>query len=130
MGDHHRILHVESVQHSSKIGGERVEIVTPPRIARSTVGAAVIRDAAETLLRERIHLVGPHCGAECPARQKYEGLAGSPVTVKQIDSVVGSDEIRFHSAIMRCLAPGVDYLPGNGVERKTALSSKHGSAFN
>ncbi len=80
--------------HSGKIVGKGIEIIAPPRIAGAPMGAPVIGNAAEALLRQWVHLVRPHLRSERPPRQKEQWLAAAPIPIEQTDVVCGLDIAR------------------------------------
>src|SRR5208282_2720118 len=91
MGDQCHFVQVKGFDYSSKVVGEEIEIITAPRIAGAPMSAPVVGNTAEALLRQWVHLVGPHLRRERPPRQEEQWLAAAPIAVEQADAVNGLD---------------------------------------
>src|SRR5262245_29824934 len=61
-------------------------------MARTSVTATIVRDAAQSLFGQRDHLVVPHVGGECPSSDKNDRRPVSPVLVEQSLTVASLDE--------------------------------------
>src|SRR5215470_4502419 len=101
MADKRDLAKVELFDHRREIAGEGVVIVAPPGVARSSVAATVVSDAAQPLVGQVNHLVLPHVGVERPTVDEDDGLAGAPVLIEQARAITGYDEWRPDSVCGR-----------------------------
>ena len=73
------LLEVELLDQLREVVGVRVHVVAGPRLARTSVAAAVMRDAAKATRSEKEHLVFKRIRRERPAVAEDHRLSGAPV---------------------------------------------------
>src|SRR5262249_34011460 len=100
---------------------ERVVVEASSGIARPTVAALVIRDAANALIRKMDHLVLPEIRIDGPAVDEDRRLARAPLAVKEARAIARLDkrlEARssFRVSASRPRGRGVDAF-GHGQPR-------------
>ena len=83
MTDMNRIAQVQFLGECREVVSVRVHVVAGPRLARPSVAAAIVRDAAIAVRRDKEHLVCPRIGAERPSMTEHDRLSAS--TVLKID---------------------------------------------
>src|SRR6476469_8745138 len=64
-----------------------IDIVAVPRLARSPMPAAIVRDTAKSLSGEKVHLIVPGVRGERPAMTEDDRLPCAPVLVIDLGSV-------------------------------------------
>src|ERR1700737_3277395 len=96
MADMDGILEIELLDEFREVVGVRVHVVAGPRLARTSVAAAVMRDAAISARSEKEHLVFERIRGERPAVAEDHRLPGAPVVVVNLRAVSGCD--RAHGA--------------------------------
>src|ERR1043166_10313 len=85
------VLQIEGFNDGGQILGIAVHIVSFRGLARSSVAAAVMRDHAETVLREEEHLTVPGVRAQWPAVREHYDRPLAPVFVINLRSILGFD---------------------------------------
>ena len=63
------------------------------------MAAAIVRDDAEALLREKVHLAVPRVGVEGPAVRKMITARAAPVLVVDLRAVLGGDRVHLLSSL-------------------------------
>ena len=81
MTDERDTSHIEGVQHAGEVVGVRVHLIAVPRLARSTVTAAIVRDHAATVLGEEQRRGFPPVGVQRPTVTQEHRHAHAPVLV-------------------------------------------------
>ena len=82
-----RVLEIKRCRQFREVIGVCIQIVSIPRLTRSTVSAAIMRDAAITALRQKEHLVFEGVGTQRPAVAEDHRLPLAPVFVVNLRSV-------------------------------------------
>ena len=103
--DQRHVAEIERVEHRGEIVRQRVVVVAAARLARASVAAAIVGDAAEAVLDQRGHLVVPHRRREGPGREEDDRTARAPVAVEQVLAVPGHDERAVDPRLARSPAP-------------------------
>lgn len=98
------IVEIETVEHRFEIVGQRVVIVSAPRLRRSTEAAARVSDRPQTALGQGERLTFPHFVTDRPAVDEHDGLAGAPVLIGEFDRLIGGirasfDEVHFLESV-------------------------------
>src|SRR5882757_3009393 len=83
------VLEIELLDEFCEIVGVRVHVVAVPRLARTSVAAAVMSNASKATGGEIEHLVFERIGAERPAVAEDHRLPGAPVLVVDLCAVLG-----------------------------------------
>ena len=91
MSDVDRVSQVERGRQLGEVVGVGVHVVAVPRLARPTVAAPIVRDAAIAVRREEHHLVFERVGVERPAVTEDDRLPLAPVLVIELGSVLCRD---------------------------------------
>src|SRR5262249_30967616 len=94
MADVDRVLQVERFDQCRQVVGVRVHCVAIPGLARPSVAATVMGDAAIAAGSQKQHLVFPRVRAEWPAVAEDDGLSCAPVLVVDPCAVLGNDRAR------------------------------------
>ena len=102
VADVDRVLQIERLDQRREIVGVGVHLVAVPRLARSAVAAAVVRDAAVAVRGEEHHLVFPGVGAERPAVAEDDRLSRAPVLVVDLRAVLDFYERTLHGRRTCC----------------------------
>src|SRR6266545_686275 len=92
VADQRDLAQVELCQQRREVIGQRVELIAAPGIIRAAVAAPVVCDAAQTLLRQRRHLVLPHVAANRPAARKHHRPPGAPIAIVKARAIARFDE--------------------------------------
>src|SRR5262249_51464910 len=95
------VRQVERLDQRSEIVGIRVEVVAVPRLARTTVPAAMVRNAAEAVRRKVVHLILERLRAERPAVAEDHRLPASPVVVVDLRPILRCDRAHPWSPFLR-----------------------------
>src|SRR5262249_12552312 len=114
-------------ENRGEIVGKGVVVVPGARMTRPSMTAAVVRDAAQTLFRERHHLVIPHVGGKRPRRQEHDRRTGSPVLEEQVLTVTGFNEraARRHGCVSRSCRFGLRRVRGQRRSRNANRGLEH-----
>src|SRR5258708_34934789 len=98
MADMDGLLEIELLDEFREVVGVRVHVVACPRLARPSVAAAVMRNAAIAARCEKEHLVFERIRGERPAMAENYRLPCAPVVVVNLRAVFGRDRAHpFHS---------------------------------
>ena len=90
VADERGVLEIERLDHGCKIVGIAVHVVPRRGLAGPAMAATVMRDHAESILREEQHLAVPSVGAQRPAvRERYD-RAFAPVLVVDFGAVLST----------------------------------------
>jgi hypothetical protein len=92
------IPQIEMVDELGEIVGVSVHVVALPRLARATVAASIMRDAAVAVRSEEEHLVLEGVGAKRPAVAEHDRLSLAPIVVIDVRAVLGRD--RAHRCVL------------------------------
>ena len=95
------LLQIEGVDHAGEIVGERVVVVSAAGHAGAAVATAIERDAAEPLLDDVDHGMGPDIGAVARAVHEYHGVALAPVLEEQ-RGAIGPFDVRADARRLAC----------------------------
>src|SRR4029453_6789601 len=82
---------IERFDERREIVGVSVHVVAVPGLARATVAAPVVGDAAISVGSQEEHLIFPGIGRERPAMAEDNGLTLAPVLVIDLRAVFGGD---------------------------------------
>src|ERR1019366_7878554 len=85
MADVDRVVQIERFDELREIVGVSIPLIAFPRLTRTSVPAAIVRDAAEIVVGEKKHLVLKRVGIERPAVAENDGLSVAPIFVIEID---------------------------------------------
>ena len=88
-----RILQVEFFHQRSEIVGVGVHFVAIPRLARSSMAAAVVGNAAIPMGAQKQHLIFPGVRAQRPAMAEDHGLSTAPILVIDLRAVLRRDGV-------------------------------------
>ena len=91
MADVNGVLQIEMRRDRREIVGIVIHVVAVGHLAGAAVAAAVMRDDAIAVIEEEQHLRIPIVGRQRPAVAEHDGLAPTPVLVKDLDAVLGCD---------------------------------------
>src|SRR5690242_1001862 len=91
MPDMDGVGQIELAHQFSKIIGVGVHVVALPGLTRTAVAAAVMGDAAITVLGKEEHLVFPGVGRQRPAVTEHDRLTGAPVLKIDLRAVFGGN---------------------------------------
>src|SRR5882757_4774096 len=83
------VLEIQFLDEFCEIVGVRVHVVAVPRLARTSVAAAVMSDASIPTGGEIEHLVFERIGGKRPAVAEDHRLPGAPVLVVDVCAVFG-----------------------------------------
>ena len=89
MADMDGVLEIELLHELREVVGVGVHVVAGPRLARTPVAAAVMRDAAISARSQKEHLVFKRIRGERPAMAEDHRLPGAPVLVVDLRAVLG-----------------------------------------
>ncbi len=92
-------LQVQRLDEDRQVVGVGVHVVAGPGLARPTVAAPVVGDAAITVLGEEQHLVLEGVRAQRPAVAEHHGLPLAPVLVIELHAVFGGDRAHGHASV-------------------------------
>src|SRR4029453_11992791 len=82
---------IERFDERREIVGVSVHVVAVPGLARATVAAPVVGDAAISVGSQEEHLIFPGIGRERPAMAEDNGLTLAPVLVIDLRAVFSGD---------------------------------------
>jgi hypothetical protein len=85
------LLKVKGFDHCREVVGIAIHVVSGGGLAGPAVATPVVRDDAETVLREEKHLPVPHVGIQGPAVREGNGRASAPVLVVNLRSIFRCD---------------------------------------
>jgi len=74
MTDVNHVAEIEFLHKRSEIVRVRVHVIARPRLTRSSVTAAIVRDTSIAVLAEKRHLVFPGVGVQRPAVLEHDRL--------------------------------------------------------
>jgi hypothetical protein len=89
--DEDRVLQIERLHQRREIVGERVHVVTGPRLARPAVAAPIVGDAPIAVRGQQKHLGFPAVGVQRPSMAEDNGRTAAPILVVDLGSVPGGD---------------------------------------
>jgi hypothetical protein len=89
VSDENGIVQIEVVHEPRQVVGIRVHVVAVPRLARTAVAAAVVRDAPIPARSEKVHLIFERVGRQGPSMAKDHGPPGfdAPILIVDLASV-------------------------------------------
>ena len=90
VADEDGVVEVEVVDEAGEVVGIGVHVVAQPRLRGAAVAAAIVGNAAESIVGKELHLVVPGVGGEGPAVAEDDGLTGAPVFVVKAGAVLCS----------------------------------------
>ncbi|MCY1366701.1 hypothetical protein D9M69_536060 [compost metagenome] len=94
---HHRdVLQVERLDQLREIVGVAIHVIAGRGLRRASMPAAVVRDDAEAVLRQEVHLPVPGVRVQRPTVGKSDDRACAPVLVVDLRAVCGGDGVLGH----------------------------------
>ncbi len=93
MADMDRVCEIQLLSELGEVVGVRVHVVAVPRLARTSVAAAVVRDAAVSARGQKEHLVFKGIRGKRPAVTEDNGLSATPVVVIDLRAVFRRDGV-------------------------------------
>jgi len=93
MADVDGLLEVECLGELRQVVGVGVHVIPIPGLARTAVAAAVMRDAAEAVGGQEVHLVLEGIRREWPPMAEDDGLPCAPVLEVNLRAVLGDEAV-------------------------------------
>src|SRR5579863_8895855 len=92
-----------------KVCGIVIHVVAVAGLARPPMAAAVMGDDPIAVMQKEQHLCIPIVGGQGPAMAKYDGLAGAPILVENLDAIRSSERAHAPVSSLGVRAPYVWY---------------------
>ena len=86
-----RVAKIERSHQLGEIIGVGVQVLSSPRLTRSSMTSAIVRDAPIAASGKKYHLIFEGVGVERPPMAEHDWLTGAPILVIELGAVFGRD---------------------------------------
>src|SRR6266478_3141878 len=100
MADQSYVFQIQLVEQRSQVIGIRIHVVAIPRLARTSMAAAVVGNNAIAVLSEEQHLCIPGVCVQRPSMRKNDRRPCAPIFVENRGSIFGFDRIHLSFSLL------------------------------